>query len=110
MTEPLILKNSPLITGTILSFYLALTLPLPLLAQRTQAPIPAWLLVLALVMGGLILWGTLSYRVELDQQGMAILYPAWVPKFLQRQWSVQWSEINAIKPRGTSQGAWFIIY
>lgn len=102
--QALSLKSSPLIAGTILSFYLALTLPLPLLAQQTQAPLPPWLLVIALLVGGLILLSTLSYRVELNQQGMAILYPAWVPHVLQRQWSVQWSEITNLQPRGTSQG------
>lgn len=103
-TPSLRLNSSPLITWTVLSFYLALTLPLPLLAQQTQAPVPPWLLLIALVLGGLLLWGTLSYRVELNQQGMAIIYPAWVPTFLRRQWSVQWSEITGIQPRGTSQG------
>ena len=102
--QALTLKPSPLITGTILSFYLALTLPLPLLAHQTQAPIPAWLLAMALGIGSLILWGTLSYRVELNSQGMAIIYPAWIPDFLRRQWSVQWSEVTGIQPRGTSQG------
>lgn len=98
------LKPSPLITWTILGFYAALTIPLPLLAQQTQAPVPPWLLVLALVIGGLVLLATLSYRVELDQQGMAIFYPAWVPDVLRRQWSVQWSEVTGMQPRGTSQG------
>lgn len=104
MTAPLVLKNSPLISGALLFFYVTLTAPLPLLAQQTQAPLPPWLLSLAFVLGGLILLATLSYRVELNQQGMAILYPAWVPNLLRRQWSVQWSEVTGVQPRGTSQG------
>lgn len=100
----LTLKNSSLISGALYLFYGALTLPLPILAFQTQAPIPVWLLGIGLLLGLILLAGALSYRVHLNSVGMAITYPAWVPGFLRREWTVAWSDIVALRPRGTSQG------
>ncbi len=102
--KTLSLKNSSLISAALGLFYLALTLPLPILAAKTQAPIPAWLLSVGIIMGAMSLWATLSYRVELDALGLRIHYPAWVPGLLRREWAVAWAEITKLQPRGTSQG------
>lgn len=104
MSEPLRFKTSPLISGTLMALYGALTLPLPFLAVQTAAPVSPWFLWGAIACGGLLLWGALSQRVELDAQGIRITYPRWVPPFLRRQWQLTWSEIQGLQPRSTSQG------
>jgi hypothetical protein len=43
-----------------------------------------------------------------DEQGIQVTYPGWVPKRLRRGWSLDWSEIRALKPRSTGQGG--IVY
>ncbi len=98
------LRTSPLISGTLMALYAALTMPLPLLAQQTGAAVPLGFLWGAIALGAFLLWGALSQRVDLDEVGMRITYPAWVPPFLRREWALSWSAIQAIKPRSTSQG------
>ncbi|URR35609.1 hypothetical protein NBE99_00240 [Thermosynechococcus sp. HN-54] len=104
MTKPLRFKTSPLISGTLIALYGALTLPLPLLAVQTAAPVSPQLLWGAIALGGLLLWGALSQRVELDAEGIRLTYPRWVPPFLRRQWQLAWSDIQGLQPRRTSQG------
>ncbi|NJM44791.1 MAG: hypothetical protein HC860_00435 [Alkalinema sp. RU_4_3] len=92
---------SPLIRLTLMGLYIALTLPLPFLAQVTQAAVsPQWLWV-GLILGAIALWGALSERVLVDDQGIELTYPAWVPR---RGWQVAWKDITALKPRSTGQG------
>jgi hypothetical protein len=100
----LVLKISPLIRLTLLLLYLALTLPLPFLAQMTAAPVPPQLLAVGLVLGWLGLYAALSERVILTAQGLRVAYPAWVPDFWRKGWSLPWSEVKALKPRSTGQG------
>ncbi|MEO1400583.1 MAG: hypothetical protein AAFV72_04930 [Cyanobacteria bacterium J06635_1] len=97
-------KISPLIRITLLGFYGALVLPLPFLATVTDAPVPVWVLWIGLLIGGLILYGVLSERVELDDTGIRVTYPGWIRWLLRRGWSLQWSEIQTLKPRSTGQG------
>jgi hypothetical protein len=99
---------SPLIRLTLLLLYLALTLPLPFLATTTHAPVPPALLWLGIVLGGVALYGALTERVVLDEQGIQVTCAGWVPHFLRRGWSLSWSEIHALKPRSTGQGG--IVY
>ncbi|MEM9818926.1 MAG: hypothetical protein AAF827_21320 [Cyanobacteria bacterium P01_D01_bin.6] len=95
---------SPLIRITLLLLYAALTLPLPVLAEVTQAPVPANVLVVGILAGGILLYGGLSERVEVDANGIAVLYPRWISWLLRRQWRLNWQEITALKPRTTGQG------
>ena len=74
-------KISPLIQLTLMAFYTALVIPLPFLAQATQAPIPVPLLWAGAVLGAAALWGGLSERVEVNAEGIAVTYPAWVRAF-----------------------------
>ena len=97
-------KISPLIQITLMSFYTALVVPLPFLAKATQAPIPPLLLWIGAVIGGAALWGGLSERVEIDQTGIAVTYPAWVRAFGRKGWALDWTAITALKPRSTGQG------
>jgi hypothetical protein len=93
---------SPLVRITLLSLYVALTLPLPFLAEATSAPVPPSFLWVGLVLGFVLLYGVLSERVILDDQGIQVSYPKWVP--LRRGWQLKWAEITALKPRSTGQG------
>ncbi len=100
----LIFRISPLIRITLLSLYIALTIPLPFLAVITPVSIPVSLLVTGLVLGWVLLYGALSQRVVLDEQQIAVTYPRWFPSFLQKGWSLAWEEIQQLKLRTTGQG------
>lgn len=95
---------SPLIRVTLLSLYLALTVPLPFLSQVTAAPIQRALLVLGIGFGVVALYAALSERVVLDDQGIQVAYPKWVPQLFRKGWSLPWSEVKELKPRTTGQG------
>ncbi|MGB3494112.1 MAG: hypothetical protein WBA57_15390 [Elainellaceae cyanobacterium] len=99
---------SPLIRLTLHSLYGSLMLPLPVLANVTQAPVPPWLLGIGIGVGWVLLYAALSEQVTVDQQGIAVCYPSWVPLVWRRGWTLPWSEIKALKPRSTGQGG--IVY
>ncbi|MEM8640761.1 MAG: hypothetical protein AAGG51_18370 [Cyanobacteria bacterium P01_G01_bin.54] len=99
-----VFRISPLIRFTLLLFYLALTIPLPFLAQATQAPIPSNLLWAGIGLGFVGLWGVLSEQVQADETGIQVRHPAWIGWLLHRAWSLNWSEISALKLRTTGQG------
>jgi len=101
-------RISPLIQLTLTALYTALVIPLPFLAEVTDAPVPSSLLWVALPIGGLILWGGLSERVLVDEDQIAVTYPRWVQAFGRKGWSLAWSDITALKPRSTGQGG--IVY
>lgn len=104
----LIFRISPLIRITLFGLYLALTVPLPFLSQRTASPVPPELLWIGIVVGGVGLYAALSERVVLDDQAIQVTYPQWVPRFFRKGWLLQWSEVQALKPRTTGQGG--IVY
>lgn len=99
---------SPLIRITLLLLYLALTVPLPFLSNFTQAAVPASWLSGGLVIGFVFLYGGLSDRVIIDDQGISLVYPRWFPTFFRKGWTLTWQEIKALKPRITGQGG--IVY
>ena len=103
-----IFKVSPLIRITLLLLYIALTAPLPFLSNFTHAAIPVSWLSVGLAIGFVFLYGALSDRVILDDQGISLVYPQWFPNFLRKGWSLTWQEIKALKPRITGQGG--IVY
>jgi hypothetical protein len=97
-------RLSPLIRLTLLSLYVALTLPLPFLASMTQAPVsPRWLAV-GIAIGAVALYGALTERVMVNEQGIQVTYPAWIPAAFRRGWSLAWQDVQALKPRSTGQG------
>jgi hypothetical protein len=100
----LVFRISPLIRITLFCLYVALTLPLPFLAEVTSAPIPPLLLWVGIVGGALALYGALSEKVIVDEEKIQVAYPRWVPKFFRRGWSLSWSEIKDLKMRTTGQG------
>lgn len=103
-----IFRLSPLVRITLLLLYVALTLPLPFLAEFTQAPVPANILWIGLAIGWLALYAALSERVILDEQQIQVSYPGWVPPLFRKGWSLAWTDITALKPRSTGQGG--IVY
>ncbi|MBV9388506.1 MAG: hypothetical protein JOZ78_18945 [Chroococcidiopsidaceae cyanobacterium CP_BM_ER_R8_30] len=104
LATPSVFRLSPLIRITLLCLYVALTVPLPFLAQATDSPIPPALLVVGIGFGALALYAALSERVILDEQGIQVAYPVWVPGFFRRGWFLPWSEVKELKPRTTGQG------
>ena len=91
---------SPLIRFTLLSLYVALVLPLPVMAPQALRP----LMVGALILGLVLVVGLLSEQVEADAAGLRVSYPSWIRWLLRRSWSMQWDDIRALVPVGTSQG------
>ncbi|MGB3694727.1 MAG: hypothetical protein WBG70_08980 [Spirulinaceae cyanobacterium] len=94
---------SPLIKITLLSLYIALTLPLPFLAQVVATPVPPTFLWVGIILGFIALFGALSERVMLDESQIAVTYPRWF-SFIRKGWSLSWSEIADLKMRTTGQG------
>lgn len=95
---------SPLVRLTLIGLYVSLTVPLPFLANATDAPVPPWLLWVGLSLGLAALYGALSERVILDETGIRVSYPAWFPKLLRKGWFLAWDDVKALKPRSTGQG------
>ena len=87
-----------------MSLYVALTIPLPFLAQVTAAPVPPGLLFVGIGLGAIALYAVLSERVILDDRGIQVTYPGWVPSFFRKGWLLPWSEVKELKPRTTGQG------
>ncbi|NJK66894.1 MAG: hypothetical protein HC789_06985 [Microcoleus sp. CSU_2_2] len=102
--EPAVFRLSPLIRITLLSLYAALTIPLPFLSEVTSAPVPANAIWAGIVVGAVGLYGVLSERVIVNEQGIQVTYPNWFPSFLRKGWSLPWTEVKALKPRSTGQG------
>lgn len=100
---PLIFRISFLIRITLISLYIALTIPLPFLAEATSAPIPAWILWIAIAVGFIFLYGALSERVILDEEKIQVTYPNWF-LFFRQGWSLTWPQIKDLKLRTTGQG------
>ena len=91
-------RISPLIKVTLLSFYIALLLPLPFLAQASDAPIGPGMLSVLASLGAVFLGAGLSEQVQTSDEGITMVSPLpW------RGWSLKWSEIKSLKPRSTGQ-------
>lgn len=84
--------------------YVALTVPLPALANVTQAPVPSSWLWVVITLGGIALYGGLSERVSVNNIGIQVGYPRWIAWLVRREWQLSWQEITALKPRTTGQG------
>ncbi|MDJ0589256.1 MAG: hypothetical protein QNJ72_04555 [Pleurocapsa sp. MO_226.B13] len=95
---------SPIIRITLLCLYIGLTVPLPFLADFTNAPVPSWLLWIGIVIGAIAVYAALSEKVILDDDKIQVAYPSWVPSFFRKGWSLSWNEIDKLKMRTTGQG------
>ncbi|MGF1512717.1 MAG: hypothetical protein ACFB5Z_03345 [Elainellaceae cyanobacterium] len=103
-----IFRLSPLIQITLLGLYAALLIPVPILARVTLAPISPALLGLGVLLGGILLYAALCERVVVNEAGIQVTYPGWVPSIWRSGWSLCWQDISALKPRSTGQGG--IVY
>ena len=99
-----IFKISPIIRITLICLYIGLTVPLPFLADFTNAPVPSWLLWTGIALGAIALFAALSERVILDDEKIQVAYPKWVAGFFRKGWSLSWNEIDRLKMRTTGQG------
>ncbi|NES73250.1 MAG: hypothetical protein F6K24_52705, partial [Okeania sp. SIO2D1] len=97
-SEIFVFRISPLIKITLLSLYVALTIPLPFLSQVTNAPVPPMILGAGLALGAVALYAALTERVIIDDQGIQVSYPVWVPDLFRKGWYLPWAEIKALKP------------
>ncbi len=97
-------RISPLIRVTLLSLYLALTVPLPFLSKATGAPISPGVLWVGLAMGAVAVYGALSERAIANAEGIQVTYPDWVPRGVRKGWMLPWDQVAALKPRTTGQG------
>jgi hypothetical protein len=99
-----VFRLSPLIRITLLSLYIALTVPLPFLSQVTAAPVPPTLLWIGISIGLVALYAVLTEQVMVDDERIQVTYPAWVPRFFRKGWFLPWSDVKELKPRTTGQG------
>ncbi len=83
---------------------MALTVPLPFLAQASSAPVPPGLLWVGIGLGAMALYGALSERVIVDEEKIQVAYPSWVPRFFRKGWSLPWVDVKDLKMRTTGQG------
>lgn len=93
---------SPIVRITLLSLYLALTVPLPYLATATKSEISSEWLWVAIAIGFIGLYGALSERVLVDATQIQVTYPRWFP--FRRGWQLEWSKVKDLKARSTGQG------
>ena len=91
---------APLIRFTLISLYLALVLPLPLLAPPE---LQAWLWA-ALPLGLVLILALVSEQVELSDAGIRVGHPTWCAWLLRRGWQLNWDQISGLTPVATSQG------
>lgn len=99
-SAPRLYPMAALIRLTLISLYLALVLPLPLLAP---GDLRVWM-ALAVPAGLVLVLAITSERVELDEQGLRVGHPPWCSWWLRRGWSLSWEAISGLTPVATSQG------
>jgi len=91
---------APWIRFTLVALYLALVVPLPLMAPEALR----LALSLAVPLGLVLVLAISSEQVVLSADGIQVNHPRWCAWLLRRGWSLGWSEITGLTPVGTSQG------
>ncbi len=91
---------APLIRFTLISLYVALVLPLPVLAP---SELQGWLWG-ALPIGLGVILALVSEQVELSDVGIRVGHPTWCRWLLRRGWQLEWDAITGLTPVATSQG------
>jgi hypothetical protein len=97
-------RVSPLISFSILGLYLVLLIPLPVLARVTGSGVSSAWLIVGMILGAVAITASLSERVQIDDRGIALIYPQWVPVWYRRGWQLAWTDLQKLQPRSTSQG------
>ena len=98
-------RLSSLIRGTLICVYLALVVPLPLMAPPSLQ-LALWI---AAPLGLFIVLALLSEEVCIDEAGLVVGHPQWCRWLLRRGWQLRWEQIHRVVPVGTSQGG-FVYY
>ena len=91
---------APLIRFTLVGLYLALVLPLPVLASGSLRA----LLAVAVPLGLVLVLAITSETLTVTRQGLTLGQPSWCGWWLRRGWSLGWNEITGLTPVATSQG------
>jgi len=91
---------APLIRLTLIGLYLALVLPLPVLAPPTLR----WAMLGAVPMGLILVVAATSEMVEIDSHGIRVGHPPWCRWLLRRGWTLAWDQVVGLTPVATSQG------
>ncbi len=91
---------APLIRSTLIALYLALVLPLPVMAPADLQPA----MVVAVPAGLVLILALVSEQVELDASGIRVGHPRWCRWLLRRGWQLSWTQVSGLTPVGTSQG------
>lgn len=99
-----IFRVMPLIRLALWLFYLTLTLPLIWLAFHQEQIISGWSTIGGVGLGAIALFAALCEQVHLNEQGIAVVYPRWVPSWFRDRWSLSWEEITDLRVRSTGQG------
>jgi hypothetical protein len=102
--ETLLFRVSPLVRYTLYGLLFVLVFPIPFLMihLKTTDTLPA--AALGVLIGYTALIGLMSQRVQIDGTGVRVGYAPWVPAFLVKGWSLDWSEVQDIRSRPTGQG------
>ncbi|MFI0402396.1 MAG: hypothetical protein ACH34U_05700 [Cyanobium sp.] len=98
--EQQIYGMAPQIRFTLMGLYIALVLPLPVMAQENWQPY-IWAV---LVLGFALVLAITSEQVILDGEGLRYTHPVWCRWFLRRGWELPWAEVQGLTPVATSQG------
>ncbi|MEB3265067.1 MAG: hypothetical protein VKN13_00455 [Cyanobacteriota bacterium] len=99
--EPELYPMAPLIRGTLVSLYLALVLPLPLLAPSGAM---RGAVVMAVAAGLVLVLAITSERVQLDGHGLQVTLAPWCQPWLRRGWRLPWADVCDLTAVATSQG------
>lgn len=91
---------APQIRFTLLGLYIALVLPLPVVAPQAWQP----LIWAALVLGLTLVLAITSEQVILDGNGLHYTHPEWCRWALRRGWDLPWGAVDGLTPVATSQG------
>jgi hypothetical protein len=98
--EPHRYGMAPVIRFTLLTLYLALVGPLPLVAPPALRD---WLWA-ALLAGWLVVLALTSEEVVIDGEGLEVAHPPWCAWLIRRGWRLSWSQVEGLTPVATSQG------
>lgn len=101
-------RIAPLIRMTLMLLYLSLMIPLPFLPQVTVPRISPQVLWVGIGLGAMLVYGAFHDRITVTEQGIQMSTPVWVPNLFRQGWSLNWIDIQALKPRSTGQGG--IVY
>jgi hypothetical protein len=102
--ETLLFRVSPLVRYTLYGLLFVLVFPIPFLMIHLKTTDALPTAALGVLIGYTALIGLMSQRVQIDRTGVRVGYAPWVPTFLVKGWSLDWSEVQDIRSRPTGQG------